>query len=106
MASRQCLESKEAAQGELSVFGIFHPSAGAPRVIFSEAPQDPSLSGGIPASDDGGIQLHGDRDKIKGRASARHGDARDGHGSKDGKVPFFSPLVVELKGGYSLRYNL
>ncbi len=48
--------------------------------------------------------------EIKGWASSTHGDARDGHGSEGGKASFFSllvvELVVELKSGYSLRYNL
>jgi hypothetical protein len=77
MASRNCLESKEVFQSELSVFSIFHPGAGMLHVCcYSDTLQDPSLSNGILASDDSSIQLHGDRDKIKGRASARHGDAR------------------------------
>jgi hypothetical protein len=48
----------------------------------------------------------GDWNEIKGWAGSTHRDARDGHGSEAGKVPFFSLLVVELKGGYSLRYDL
>lgn len=80
VAFRQRLESKEALQSELPVFCIFHPSAGAPCMrCYGSAPQDPSSRGGTLASDDSGAQLCGDGDEVKGRAGARHGDARDGH---------------------------
>ena len=58
---------------------------------------------GVLAMNDSSVQLHGDRDKVEGRESVRHCDARDGHGIQGTKAILSAPLVVELKGRYSLR---
>ena len=104
---RKCLESKETLQSEHSVFCILHPSAGAPYVrCYGHTSQDPSLSSGILASDDSIAQLYGDRDKIEGRASAGHCDARDGHGIQGIEAKLSALSVVELKDRDSVRDDL
>jgi len=104
VAFRKSLESEKALQSELSVFRIIHLNAGARCVgCNGRTLQDLGLSGGILASHDSIAQLYGDRDEIEGRASARHCDARDGHGIQGEEAMITAFAVVELKGRYSLR---
>jgi hypothetical protein len=65
-----------------------------------------SLNNGMLASDNGVAQLQGDRDKKEGRASASHGNGRNGHGVQEVEAMFFALPVVKLEGGYSLCYDL
>lgn len=69
-------------------------------------PQDLSSSGGILASDDSVAQLSCDGDKIEGRAGAGHDNARDGHKPQGIEVMISALVIVELKGGYSVGYDL
>ena len=69
-------------------------------------PQDPSLNNGMLASDNSIAQLEGDRNKKEGRASASHGNGRNGHSVQGAEAVFFALSVVELEGGYSLCYYL
>ena len=73
---------------------------------YSSTLQDLSLSGGMLASDDSIAQLHGNRDEVKGRAGARHGNARDGHRIQGIKAIISALVIIELKGCYSICYDL
>ena len=105
MAFCERLESEEVPQGQLSEFRILHPNPNIkPR--YGWTLQDPSLSGGRPASNDSIAQGCGDRDEIEDWASVDHSNARDGHTIQGSEVTISSFVVVELEGRDSTRDNL
>ena len=73
---------------------------------YGRTSQDPSLSSGIPASDDSIFQLSSGRDEIEGKASTGYCDARGGHGTQGIAATIYVLSVIESKGRYSLRDNL
>ena len=78
-----------------SVFPI--PMLARCKWVKTDTPQDPSLNNEMLATDNSVARPQGDRDRTGGRASASHGNDRNGHGVQGVEATFAALSVVELE---------
>ena len=65
--------------------------------VKTDTPQDPSLNNEMLATDNSVAQLQGDRDKTGGRASASHGNDRNGHSVQGSRPRSLRFLLLNWK---------